>query len=339
MEFKYISSKYKNDWENLVKNNKFSGYMQSFWWNEFLNYLGWETFKIGIFDNENIIGGAIISKFAGYEAFNYLQIVHGPVLPYQNEAESPKLFHLLMAEIDKVANLKGSKLSSHLSIEPKLGGLPNYFSSFVKSRTDQEPIKTLIIDLNKPIDLLLAEMKQKGRYNLKIAIKKNVDVVKTDFKTGKNNFLIIYNKFTQRMKFKGKDKGYFDRLAFILTKNIPHFLYFAKYRNKIVATALVIYYGDTATYLYGASSNIYKNVMAPYLLHWQIIKDAKQLRYKKYDFVGLNPQGTGTEHPWYGFSQFKRKFGGAEADYIGAYDYVYNKKLYLEFEKLRKSGE
>ncbi len=58
-------------------------------------------------------------------------------------------------------------------------------------------------------------------------------------------------------------------------------LYMAEYENKIIAANIVIHYGNTATYLHGASDNEYRNVMAPYLLQWQAILDAKKAGLNK----------------------------------------------------------
>ena len=73
--------------------------------------------------------------------------------------------------------------------------------------------------------------------------------------------------------------------------------------------------------------------MSPYLLHFEIIKHAKKLGCRWYDWYGLSPVENETNHPWHGFTVFKKKFGGKQMNYIGAYDFVYNKKMYEEYLK------
>ena len=338
MQLRYIDASLQNAWEELVKNNPVSGYMQSFFWAEFKRMLGWETYKIGIFEKDKLIGGAIVSKYSHYKNFNFISISEGPVLPYE-EKLAEQMFHLLISEIDKIANLTTGKLSSHLSIEPKLQTLPKYFFRFKKAKLDQQPLKTLMIDLTLSEEEILKQMKQKGRYNIKIAQKHNVKIIKTNLDEGLEDFLALYKQFTKRIKFEAKDPSYFQSLAYILSENETANFYFAKLGKENLATALVIYYGDTASFLFGASNNKEKNAMAPYLLHWEIIKQAKQNGFKWYDFYSLSPDESDLSHPWHGFSIFKRKFGGKEVNYIGAYDFIYNKKLYKEYEKISLSSK
>lgn len=127
-----------------------------------------------------------------------------------------------------------------------------------------------------------------------------------------------------------------------------------------LAAAIVTYFKDTATYYFGASSNQHRNVMAPYLLHWQAILDARTNGYKYYDFFGISPTRERSEcahnkvdaataapnpersegqtradapsrlfprplkpHPWASVTEFKLKFGGKRVDYLPAQEIVY----------------
>lgn len=330
MKLGYIDKLKQKEWEDLVKRTPTSGFMQSFFWSEFKQFLGWETFKIGIFEKEKLIGGAIVSKYSHYNNLNFLCIPEGPVLPYGTK-KAEKMFQMLITEIDKIANLSRENLSSHLSIEPKLHSKPPFFSRFKKAKLDQQPIKTLIIDLSLPEEELLIQMKPKGRYSIKIAQKNNVEIIETGLTDGLKDFLELYSGFVKRQGFKGKDKTYFESLVYVLkdSSDTAKF-YFAKYKNKLIAVALVIYYGDTSTFLFGASTEQNRNTMATYLLHWEIIKAAKKRSLKYYDFYSLAPNDE-ADHPWYGFSIFKRKFGGTEVNFIGAYDFIYNEKVYNDY--------
>lgn len=329
MELKYIDLSLQNQWEKLVKNNPASGYMQSFWWAEFQNLIGWETYKIGIFEKNKLMGGAIVAKYSHYKNKTILYIPEGPVLPYDKPI-AEQMFHLLITEVDKIADFSEKKLSSHLSIEPKLETVPSYFSRFQKASIDRQPVKNLLLNLNLSEVEILKQMKPKGRYNMKVAQKHQVKIYKMDPQDGITDFLKLYRKFNKINREDKKDKSYFEGLVYVLSQTKTAQFFFGKYKNQLLTSALVIYFGNTATYLFGASSNKYSNVMAPYLLHWEIIKDAKKQGYKWYDWYGLSPDESDTNHPWNGFSIFKQKFGGKEIKYIGAYDFVYNKKLYKE---------
>lgn len=337
MQFKYLDQSLKTKWEDLTKKNSAAGYMQSFFWSEFKNTLGWETFKIGIFEKNKLIGGAVVSKYSHYKNKSVLYIPEGPVLPF-DAVEAETIFHQLIGEIDKVANLKGEKLTSHLRIEPKLTKLPVYFNRFQKAPVNQQPLNTLVIDLSVSENEILTQMKPKGRYNIKVARKYGIEVFTVKPQEGLKVFLQLYNKTLERNNFEGKNKDYFERLIYVLSSqaDLGEF-FFAKHNNSILSSALVIYYGDIATFLFGASSGSSREMMSPYLLHFEIIKKSKQRGLKWYDLYGISPEEKDTSHPWFGFTAFKRKLGGEQINYIGAYDFIYNQQLYKEY--LEESGE
>jgi peptidoglycan pentaglycine glycine transferase (the first glycine) len=331
MQFGYIDESRKTEWEKLVSQNPASGFMQSFFWTDFTNLLGWTTFKIGVFENQRLIGGAVITKFKLDNGHNYLYIPEGPVIPYE-ASKSEKLFESLISEVDKVADLKGEKLTSHLRIDPKLLTLPKYFKRFQKSPIDLEPMRTLIINLSLSKEEILAQMKPKGRYNIKVAQRHGLSIASSDLRSGLNDFLKFYRQTVNRKQFEGKDEKYFIDLANATDAKTAR-MFFAKDGHEILAVAIIIFYGNTATFLFGASSDSSREKMAPYLLHWEIICQAKEMGFQEYDFYGIVPDENDLDHPWQGFTTFKKKFGGKEIKYIGSCDFIYNQKLYKEYKK------
>lgn len=119
-------------------------------------------------------------------------------------------------------------------------------------------------------------------------------------------------------------------------------LYLAEHGGKVLAGMIATYFRDTATYYFGASSNENRHTMAPYLLHWQAIQDARAAGYHYYDFFGIAPENqrdpiskTGGiskvpgisnanhPHPWQKVTEFKLKFGGERVNYYPAQEIVY----------------
>jgi lipid II:glycine glycyltransferase (peptidoglycan interpeptide bridge formation enzyme) len=331
MNLVYIDQSRQLEWERLTKTNPTSGYMQSFFWTKFKNVLGWQSYKIGITEHSTLVGGAIISKYSHLKGRNFLQISEGPVLPYGDPTKAAKMFELLICEIDTIADLSGDSLTSHLSIEPKLSHVPLYFSKLRKAPVDQQPVRTLLIDLRESEEELLREMKPKGRYNINVAKKHRVDITKMPLQEGVNDFLALYKPFVKQSGFEGKKDDYFLYLASLVPSMKEAALFVATRDKQLLSCAIVLYYGDTATFLYGASSYDDRNLMAPYLLHWEIIRDARKRGFTWYDFYSLAPGDGAVSHPWYGFSVFKRKFGGVEVNYIGGYDFVYNEEVYRRY--------
>ena len=76
-----------------------------------------------------------------------------------------------------------------------------------------------------------------------------------------------------------------------------------------MAGIIATYDQETATYYYGASDIQYRKYMAPYLIHWHAIQDAKSVGITQYDLFGIAPPDE-PKHPWHGITSFKKKFGG-----------------------------
>ena len=115
-------------------------------------------------------------------------------------------------------------------------------------------------------------------------------------------------------------------------------LYTAEHENDVLAAIIVLYRGKHATYLYGASSNNKRNLMAPYALQWRVMQDAKIYGCTQYDLFGIPPDEN-PDHPMAGLYRFKTGFGGKIIHRPGSWDYPYKPLLYFLFstaERLRK---
>lgn len=280
-------------------------------------------------------GGAIVAKYRHAKNKSLLYIPEGPVVPY-DKPEGARMFDMIMGAVDTIAEFDGDKPTSHLTIEPKLTAVPSFFSRLRKAPFERQPLRTLVMDLGLSEDKLLAQMKPKGRYNIRIAQKNGVEVARVAPGDGSDAFLDLYLPMVARNKFEGKDRDYFERLFYALAEYRSGDVFLARHGGRILAAAIITYFGDTATFLFGASSDEDKNIMAPYALHWEIMRHAKREGYRWYDWYGISPSEN-TPHPWDGFSAFKNKFGGQQIRYAGAYDFVYNEKLYKEYLRENES--
>lgn len=183
-------------------------------------------------------------------------------------------------------------------------------AGFAKSKKEVQPHKTVILDVTKSEEELLGKMHGKTRYNIRLAQKQGIQVSDSQ-KT--EAFWELLQKTAQRDKFYTHPREYYKKLS-----ELPFAkLFVAEYRSKVIAANLVVFYKGRATYLHGASDYEGRNLMAPYLLHWETIKYAKENGFSEYDFWGVD------EKKWPGVTRFKKGFGGREVEYIGAYDYIF----------------
>jgi lipid II:glycine glycyltransferase (peptidoglycan interpeptide bridge formation enzyme) len=206
---------------------------------------------------------------------------------------------------------------------------------FKPAHASHQPIATLIIDLQQSFEKILADMKQKGRYNIKLAEKKGVKVYKSkDIEKDIEKFYAVLKDTWDRDAFLGHDKNFYEKMLKILGKEKHAQLYLAEYEGQPICGIIITHFGDTVTYYYGASSNKFREVMAPYLVQWTAIQDAKNAGYKYYDFFGIAPEGA-KNHPWKGVTEFKLKFGGQYTEYVKAREFVF-KPLWFRAIKLIK---
>lgn len=202
-----------------------------------------------------------------------------------------------------------------------------------KANTNILPANTIVLDLTQKESDLLQRMKPKTRYNIKLALRKGVEVRsmgieglkiwydlyhETALRNGLfiNDYLYFETMFASKME--GEDNEVKVQLLVAYYDSIPlsaMFLVLSSYR---------------ATYLYGASSSQMRNVMSTYALQWKAIQIAKANNCFEYDMFGIAPSPN-PSHPMYGLYKFKQGFGGEIYHQLGCWDYPIEEDKYNYF--------
>ena len=170
-------------------------------------------------------------------------------------------------------------------------------------RTDDiQPRRNWVLDITRPEDELLAAMHPKTRYNIRIA--ENKCIVRQSEKSDADvkTFLRLVAGTGKRHAIRPHPDAYYKKM---LQMPIAE-LWQAEHGGEIIASHIVIFFGNRATYLHGASSYEHRALMAPHLLHWAAIQKAKRRGLTEYDFGGVD------ETRWPGLTRFKKGFGGIE---------------------------
>jgi peptidoglycan pentaglycine glycine transferase (the first glycine) len=285
-------------------------------------------------DEEFVVGGALVMTYSFAPNTCFYYIPEGPVLP-EDEASAEQVFLKTMAFVEAKRE-KDPSVVSHLRIEPRWETLPHFVRGFQEAHEWMEPRNTLCIDLSPSEETILARMKPKGRYNIGVARRRGVVVVEDVSSQGIEDFLRIYEETVDRQNLNGKDPSYFRTLIPALVGMQSGSVFFAELDGSRLAAALVVYFGDRATYFYGASRAEHRDAMAPYLLHFEIMCKAKALDYRWYDLWGVAPQSQ-PSHAWANISVFKRKFGGVDISLVPTLDFIYCPAAYREFRR-NKAG-
>ena len=171
---------------------------------------------------------------------------------------------------------------------------------------------------------ILKNCHQKTRYNIRLATKKGVEI-----KEGTRDDFAAFHKIMietgERDGFIVRSQEYFEKMYDELAPKHMKLL-MAYHEGKPISGIILIMYGKTTWYLYGASSNSHRNLMPNYLLQWTGISEAIQNGHEVYDFRGVS--GVVDEnHPQYGLYRFKKGFGAEFIEFIG--------EVYLPFKPLK----
>jgi peptidoglycan pentaglycine glycine transferase (the first glycine) len=316
-----IEKQNKQDWNSFIVKNACS-FSQSYEWGEFRVDLHNKIWRFVVEQEGEWLATMFMFKdplqLGQSEVLGY----HGPVIKKGLNPEIEfEVVSLLIKHIDSIAKqekIMRLEVSPLTNDEKWLGTLDDL--GFSKSLHDSQPRHTLILDIKQEEEELLKQMHTKTRYNIRLAKKKGVEVEVDNSKF--KEFWELTKKTQSRQNITTFSYHYFEKLL-----KIPFVkLYLAKYEGKYIAANLIVTFGNTSTYLFGSSDYEHRNIMAPYLLQWQAIKDSKENHIEFYDFWGAAPKdATGKETNWSGFTRFKMGFSpNAElTEYIGTYEKLY----------------
>ncbi len=235
------------------------------------------------------------------------------------------------ATVEKMTQVLREKLEDgvFLRIEPTL-------DSRMQKVKDRQPSCTTVLNLTEGKDELLAKMKSKTRYNIRLAQRKGV-VCKFSGLEHLDDFLRLMDQTTQRDKFSAHPAIYYEVLLKTLEKSeTKASLVVAEYEGRVVAANILIDFQGCRTYLYGATSNLHRNVMAQYALHWFAIEDAIEKGLETFDFFGIAPEGAPKSHPWAGVTRYKLGYGGPVLSMPGTFEIPTKYLMYSLYRTMKK---
>jgi len=329
MEIQEISK--KEEWEAFLRNCYPKTFLQSWNWGEFCISMNQKIWRLGIYDNE-LIGICQVVKVKAKRG-TFLLVEHGPIVKSGDKLE---IMSSLLPYLKKVAY---QEQAAFIRICPIwLKSDENIFKDlgFRKSPIHVHPEIGWVLDIDKPEEDLLSEMRKTTRYlirqaqknpDVKIIKRNDIDSLKTFFDlyvaTGKrHDFAIFSLKFIEN-EFK----------AFAQDNQMMTLI--GEYQRKPISSAIIVYWQDFGFYHQGAS--LVHKIPVSYLLQWEAIKEAKSRGAKYYSFWGIAPDDK-PKHPWRGLTLFKQGFGGRKEEYIPAQDFVLKSKYWITFliETIRK---
>ena len=335
MEIREITIKDKSEFNNVVSHP-----LQSYEWGEFREKTGIKVIRRGFFEKGKLVKGFTLTLHKiPKTSFNIGYLPKGD-LPDEdliNELqkigkEEKCIFIQLEPNIIRHSELVSESLNDILH----LGLTPAAHPLFTKY--------TFVLDLTKSEEELLKAMHPKARYNIRVAGKHEVEIIEDNSEKAFEEYWRLMQQTTSRQNFYAHTKEYhkIQWQTFKKTKEnkngLQSHLLLAKYQGKVLTAWVLFVFKDTLYYPYGASSSENREVMPSNLIMWEAILFGKKLGLKMFDMWGALGPDPDPKDPWYGFHNFKEKYGPGHIEFIGSYDLVINPVLYQGYklaDKLR----
>ncbi len=207
---------------------------------------------------------------------------------------------------------------------------------FVSSPQTIQPQRTIIVDIRDDDEIILSRMKQKTRYNIRLAARKGVMVRAWGDVPSFSKMMV---ETATRDHFGAHSEAYFQRAYDLFHPSGACELLAAEVEGDPVAAIMVFRHGPRAWYFYGASTSKARERMPTYLLQWEAMRWARDHGCLEYDLWGipdedeatLEEQFTHRRDGLWGVYRFKRGFGGRVVRSIGAWDRPYRQHLYRAY--------
>ncbi len=311
-------------WNQFIQNHPNVHLLQTGEWGELKSAFGWDAVRI----TNGEVGAQILFRRLPL-GFTIAYIPKGPVCSGLSSVVSEPFWN----EIDSICKQYHAVF---LKVEPDMWGdapLTTRRPSLITSKHNIQPPRTVIINIQDSEEQILAHMKQKTRYNIRLAEKKGVTVRAWDDVAAFHKMMRITG---ERDRFGVHSLEYYQRAYNLLHPKDMCEILLAEYEGKPLAALFVARSGDQAYYLYGASTDEERNRMPTYLLQWEAMKWARARGCGAYDLWGVPDEDEATleanfdkrQDGLWGVYRFKRGFGGELKRAAQALDRVYNPLLY-----------
>ena len=306
--------------------------LQSWEWGEFRKKTGVQIERFGVFDGSRLVSGMQIS----FHPVPYTPFTVG-YFPKGTMPDEEQL-HALEG-IGKRKNALYIKMEPNIGVSVGSNSAHTAIIEFLKQHgaVPGRPLftrYTFMLDLTPLEEKLLENMKQKTRYNIRLAEKKGVTIVEDSTDAGLEEYLKILKETTRRQAFYAHNEAYFRSMWQTLKQGKMIHVFKAMFEGKTLVAWIVFIHNNTLYYPYGASSSQHRELMASNLMMWEVMKFGKSAGCTKFDMWGSLGPNPNPKDPWYGFHTFKEGYGAVLTEFLGTYDLVLQSALYTLFRAL-----
>jgi lipid II:glycine glycyltransferase (peptidoglycan interpeptide bridge formation enzyme) len=321
-------------WNRLIAELPDAHLLQTWQWGTVKRDGGWEVLPKVWRNEENQVKAAalVLERSLPLPGLKVLYVPRGPLLDWEDGA----LRRQVLGDLQTLAKQRGAifikmdpevilwrgipgtegaaETATGQALQAELGERSWHFS--------EEQIQfrnTVWLDVTLPEEDLLAKMKQKTRYNIRLSERKGVSVREG----GMDDLPLMYRMYAEtsvRDGFVIRPEGYYLRVWTLFMEAGMLTPLLAEVDGEVVAGLALFHAGKTAWYLHGMSRAVQRNKMPTYLLQWEAMRKAKALGCARYDLWGAPDVFDDSDAMW-GVFRFKQGLGGEVICTLGAWDY------------------
>jgi len=326
----------REQWDRFVSSRPGGHFLQCWGWGELKASAGWQPLRLALWDAQHgqIVAAAQVLRRAplhlptgiGHLAY----IPRGPVLDWsQTDEQGASLWRELFARLLPRLRQEGAiALQVELPQDIDAGMLARSSLEELHFRPVRpvQPARSILLDLTPDEDTLLARMKEKWRYNVKLAARRGVVARAASSDDDVRAWYGLLQVTGERDHFGIHTLDYSLRAWRLFAPRDQAQLLLAERDGQLLAGIFVGCAARQAIYLYGASANEGRQLMPNYLLQWEAIRWAKRQGALVYDFWGI-PETDDPGEAMAGVYRFKSGWGGAIVRFAGNYEYTYRPRL------------
>jgi lipid II:glycine glycyltransferase (peptidoglycan interpeptide bridge formation enzyme) len=347
-----ISIEADDAWDAFLAGSPHGHLLQSARWARLKSDFGWSAQRVVLRSipspDAPLLGGASIlfRKLPWGQTVAY--VPKGPAVDWSDLAHT-------RAVLTMARNAAAKGHAALLKVEPDLPPTPELTAAlqalgFQPSSQRVQPLSTIVLDLSGDEAAILARMKQKWRYNIRLSERKGVTV--------REGGTADLPQIQQLMDTTGARDGFgvhnaaYHRRATELMAPLGIMTWLlAEHEGQLLAAIAVFAFGRTAYYMWGASADDGRNVMPNHAAQWAAMRWARAKGCTAYDLwgipdeVGENPGAYAEPESWgqgglWGVYRFKQGFGGQVVRFAGAWDLPLSRPGYALYKlalRVRKS--
>jgi lipid II:glycine glycyltransferase (peptidoglycan interpeptide bridge formation enzyme) len=334
MEVREITD--RSSWEDFVRKHPDGTFLQSWKFGEMNEVLGDKPIYLGMYRGDNVLKGVALVIRVKAKRGDFLYLPYGPLVSDED---------LLSDFFGYLKDLARKEKVNFIRVSPFVSDIPDNQKRFRSLGFRPAPLHMLaenlwILDLEgKDEDQIFGSMEKKHRNLIRRAKKDGVKVRTSILMPDVDSFLELHDETVKRHNFTPYPRDYFKSQVKLFGKDNEALVFTAEYNDKVLASSIVMYYGNSASYHHGASTSDpeYRKIPASYLMQWEAIQEALKRGCKFYNFWGIAPDNN-PRHPFHGITHFKKGFGGRRYDLLHCHDMPVNPRYFLNWgvETFRK---